>query len=235
MLPDFLRGKCRNCGSPVSCFALRCPACHGFNQPNPAATIVALAGAFALGGVIALGARQSPQRNASGTTATQGDSSPRAEGGTSGEVEYGWLVQAMEGCDEQAKKNTDSLHFLIVPMTPTGLPTPGWSPDPISEIGRSAKLLSSSDALKGLRRHALALYQKPLTFQVEDPKTRTVYKWKPSIGVAALNTADAGLDSLKLGFEIPDLADVVEWSPVIKISNDKCYWINVLVPASGSK
>jgi hypothetical protein len=76
----------------------------------------------------------------------------------------------------------------------------------------------------------LAVYQKPLTFLVSDPATKTVYKWKPAVGVAALSTA-ASFASLTLGFEMPDAANDIEWGPTVGIEKGNCYWINPLVLA----
>jgi hypothetical protein len=225
----FLRGECRTCGMPVSSFAFRCPDCSAPNQPNPKGTILALASALAAGGAIGAFGYISPQRPATQPLAAQPDRSSPADAQSADAADYGWLVKAMAECDEEAKHKAATLQFLIVPVISTGLSLPGWSPEAIADIGRSAKLLATSDALIGLRNHTLALYQKPLTFQVADPKTGTVYRWKPAVGVAALNTARADFEGLKLGFEIPENGDAVEWTPVINIKNNMCYWINVLV------
>ena len=139
----------------------------------------------------------------------------------------------MAECEEEAKRTPDALRFLILPVTPTGMSLPGWSPNPIADVGGSAKLLSSTDALLGLRNRALALYQKSLTFVVSDPKTDAVYKWKPAVGVAALNTRELTSDSLKLGFEMPDVADDIAWGPTVGVKKESCYWINLLVLAGG--
>ena len=143
--------------------------------------------------------------------------------------DYGWIVKAMAECDEEAKLKQDTMHFLIVPVASTGLTLPGFSPSPISNVGNSAALLGSTDALIGLRNRVLALYQKPMTFAVSDPKTQTVYKWKPAVGVTALKTRETGSSSLTLGFEIPEVAKEIEWGPTINLNKGTCYWINPLV------
>jgi hypothetical protein len=231
-MPRFPRRECQSCGAPVSHLAFTCPNCRAPNQPNPIATIVALLAVTLIGGVIALGVqvlhRKNPQQSA---TATPDAASAPADASADDTANYGWIIQAMAECDAQAKQKLDTLHFLIVPVAPTGLSLPGWSPSPIGDVGSSAKLLSSTDALLGLRNSVLALYQKPLTFLVSDPATKTVYKWKPAVGVAALNTRDSGFDSLMLGFEVPDVADDIEWGPTVQITKGTCYWINPLVLA----
>jgi hypothetical protein len=184
-----------------------------------------------IGAVIALGIgvvhHEEPPQTASEAPATSSppDASP------DNAADYGWIVKAMAECEEEAKHKLDTLHFLIVPVTPTGTFLPGWSPSSIGNVGSSAKLLSSTDALIGLRNRALALYQKSLTFLVSDPVTKTIYKWKPAIGVAALNTSESGFDNLTLGFEMPEGGDDIQWGPTIGIGKGTCYWINLLVLA----
>jgi hypothetical protein len=229
-------GKCRNCDAPVSYFARVCPACQAANLPNPVATIAALAALILAGGMVALGVLALRGKDAPPSGTQAGDTTITPDPTTDPAGDYGWIVKAMAECEEEAKIKLDTMYFLIVPVTPTGVALPGWTPNPISTIGASAALLTSSDALIGLRNRALALYQKPLAFAVSDPATSTVYKWKPAIGVTSLKTRESGLASLTLGFEIPDLAKEIEWGPTINLNKGTCYWINPLVrptPRSG--
>jgi hypothetical protein len=171
--------------------------------------------------------RPHPLQTASERPEQPGSAAPNEEKAE----DYGWIVQAMAECDAEAKQRLDKLHFLIVPLAPTGMSLPGWSPQPISDVGRSGKLLSSGDALVGLRNHALGIYQKPVTFLISDLESGTVYKWKPAVGVAALDTSQTAGDNVKLGFELPDLTDEIEWGPTVNIQKGTCYWINPLVLA----
>jgi hypothetical protein len=231
-MPEFSRGECRSCGAAVSYFALACPNCRAPNQPNPVATISALLAVLLVGGVIALGA-QVFHHNHARQAASDAPAPPSTDTSADNPADYGWIVKAMAECEEEAKGKADALRFLILPVAPTGMSLPGWSPNPIADVGSSAKLLSSTDALIGLRNRALALYQKPLTFVVSDPKTETVYRWKPAVGVAALNTRDLSSDNLKLGFEMPDVAHEIAWGPTVGVKKESCYWINLLVLAAG--
>jgi hypothetical protein len=188
---------------------------------------VLIAGAITFG----LQAFRDPAAPPQGQTDRTASVPERSKGG---EEDYGWIVQAMADCDVAAKQALDKMHFLIVPVITTGMTLPGWSPRPISSVGKSAALLTSSDAMIGLRNRMLALYQKPLTFAISDPARQTVYKWKPSVGVTSLTTPDTGLTSLTLGFEIPDVAKDVEWGPTINLSRGTCYWINPIIRAGVS-
>jgi hypothetical protein len=218
-------GRCRNCDAPVSYFARFCPVCHAANLPNPVAVVAALGAVLLVGGAIVLGlllfrGQGKPQAE---------NASPASDPSVDAKDDYGWIVQAMAECDEEAKRKLDTLHFLIVPLAPTGMVLPGWSPNPISDIGNAGTLLSSNDALLGLRNRVFVLYQKPLTFAVSDPATQTVYKWKPAVGVTALKSSESRLASVTLGFELPDVATEVEWGPTITLNKGTCYWINPLI------
>lgn len=222
-------GTCRSCGGAVGYFARACPRCGAGNLPNPVATIAALSAVALVGGLIAASVLV-----VRGTRTPQ--SPPPAAGAPPASdttVAYGWIVKAMAECEEEAKLREDTLHFLIVPVTTTGLSLPGWSPTPIGPVGDSATLFSSSDTLIGLRNGALALYRKPLTFALSDPATQTVYKWKPAVGVTALKTRDSGVGSITIGFEIPDVAKDIAWGPTINLSKGNCYWINPVIHAAG--
>ena len=211
---------------PVSWFARACPHCHASNQPNPVATSIALLAVILIAGAVALGVKFFHAGERPGTAAQP------APGSTADDTaEFGWIVKAMAECEEEAKQKLDTLHFLIVPVTATGHSLPGWSPVPISDVGASAKLLTSTDALIGLRNGALEIYQKPVTFVISDSASKTIYKWKPAVGVAALGTKEAGFEKIRLGFELPDVAGDIEWGPTIAVSKGTCYWINPLVLA----
>ncbi len=228
-------GRCRNCDAPVSYFARACPDCHAANLPNPVAVGAALAAVVLLASVIAVsvGLFRGGQTPQTGTPQAAVPAAPPASG-PAGEPkdDYGWIVQAMADCDEEAKQKPDTLRFLIVPMTTTGVALPGWSPTPITTVGNVGTLLTATDALIGLRNRAFALYQKPLTFAISDPVSKTVFKWKPAVGVTSLTSRDTGLASVTVGFEIPDLAKEIEWGPPITLKKGNCYWINPLFRAA---
>jgi hypothetical protein len=221
-------GKCPRCGAAVSYFARACPGCHAPNLPNPVAAAAALAAVLLAGGLIAFG-WQSFRGEGTQPSSPQADAAPSGSPAT---PDYGWLVKAMAECDEEAKHRLDSLHFLIVPVIATGVPLPGWTPGTIANIGDAAALLHSSDTVIGLRNNALMLYPKPLTFVLSDPRTKTVYRWKPAVGVTALTMPQTGLGALMLGFEIPDVASGIEWGPTMNFEKGTCYWIYPLVLAA---
>jgi hypothetical protein len=137
----------------------------------------------------------------------------------------------MADCDVYAKQYPDILYFLIVPLAPTGKTVAGWNPVETGRIGASAVLISSRDAIIGLRNGVLALYRKPITFAVKDTTTQTIYKWKPAAGVSELKSSESGLASPTLGFQFGEQADI-EWGPAFSISKGTCYWIMPVIGAA---
>jgi hypothetical protein len=218
-------GRCRNCDEPVSYFARACPYCGAANLPNPVAIVAGLGAVLLIGGAITLTVLLFRGKAPSSTAIN-----PPAPGQSAETKEdYGWIVQAMADCEEEAKLKPDIMYFLIVPVATTGVAVPGWSPSAISGIGDSGALLNSTDALVGLRNRVFKLYEKPLTFAITDPATKTVYKWKPATGVTALQSRDLGAANLTLGFEIPEVGKEVEWGPTITLKKGTCYWIMPLI------
>jgi hypothetical protein len=216
-------GRCSNCDAAVSYFARLCPHCHAANWPNPVVTVAALAVVVLVGGAIALGALFFPWSKKAPQDAQQPE--PKGEA----IEDYGWIVKAMAECDEVAKRTLDVLRFLILPLTTTGKVLPGWRPNIIGTVGDSIWLVSATDALIGLRNGAMVLYPTEVTFAVSDPKTNTIYKWKPAAGVSELTTRETGFDALKLGFQVADHGSEIAWGPTIKIATGTCYWTNPII------
>ena len=215
-------GKCANCDAAVPYLARACPYCGLPNQPNIVTTLAALvlvavlAGAFYFGARAFLWAPQTPSQTA--TTEPKEDA-------------YGWIVQAMADCDVYAKQYPDILYFLIVPLALTEKKVAGWNPVETGRIGASATLISSRDAIIGLRNGMLVLYRKPITFAIKDTATQTIYKWKPATGVSELKSSESGLVSPSLGFQIGEQADI-EWGPQFSIAKGTCYWIMPVIGAA---
>ena len=217
-----MAGTCRNCGEAVSYFARSCPACGATNQPNPVTTVVSLAVLV----LLLLGGALGSWFLWKGAAETElAESAPPA--GEDAEA-FGWIAQAMADCEVLAKQNADVLYFLIVPVKPSATPLPGWRPVTIGNLGQSASLLASADALVGLRNGALELYRDPLTFAVRDPDTNTTYKWKPANGVSELKSRELKSTSLTLGIELNNSGEII-WGPTIAIAKGSCYWTNPLI------
>ncbi len=231
-MPRMPVGTCRNCGAEVSYFARSCASCGASNLPNPVVTIAALVVVALVGLVIALG-WQMFFRSKVDLAKPPGDAAPADQKAETTEG-YGWLVQAMAECEEEAKRTPDKLYFLIAPLAKAPKNVVGWVPGRIGMIGETTELLPSSDAVIGLRNGALAIYREPIAFAVTDPATSTVYRWKSAAGVTVLTTRQTGSEQLKLGFQLAEGKDI-EWGLTISLSKGTCYWIFPLIrPAARS-
>jgi hypothetical protein len=227
-MPGLPVGECRSCGAAVSYFARSCPHCGASNLPKPVVTILALVGVAVVGLVIGLGSLSLLGRKEE-LLEPPGDAAP-AEQKAEAPEQYGWLVTAMAECEEEAKRNTDKLYFLIVPLARAPKNVVGWVPGSIGIVG-DAVLLPSTNAVLGLRNGSLTLYREPLAFAVNDPATNTVFQWKPASGVTVLTTRDTGFEQLKLGFQFAEGKDI-EWGFAISLTKGTCYWIYPLIRAA---
>src|SRR6516164_6646561 len=104
----------------------RCRYCGAANLPNPVAIVAGLVGVLLIGGAITL-AVLLVRGKAPGGPSNAAIQPPSGSGADSKE-DYGWIVQAMADCEEEAKLKTDTLRFLIIPVATTGVVVPGWSP-----------------------------------------------------------------------------------------------------------
>jgi hypothetical protein len=228
-MPRIPLGRCQSCGATVSYFARSCPSCGASNLPNPVVTGLALGAVVVIGLLVALGSqlfvRGKVEPRTPPAASAPSDQKAQATG------DYGWLVQAMVDCEEEAKRVTDKLYFLIVPLSREPKNVVGWSTGRIGMVGESIDLLQSSNAVLGLRNGSLALHRAPLTFAISDPATSTTYQWQPAAGVTVLTTRDQGFDQLKLGFRREEGKDI-EWGLTIALSKGTCYWIFPLVRAA---
>jgi hypothetical protein len=102
-----------------------------------------------------------------------------------------WLTTAMSTCETDAEKDTGTLRFLVIPLAPAQKDDQQWRGKILNGVG-NAVLLSSDDALGGLKDGTFRIYPGEYDFRVLDQATNTVYKWKPSNGVANFFTTDSG-------------------------------------------
>ena len=168
-------GRCPNCGAAVSYFAWSCPNCHAAQpaqsrlQPPRRWRWRAPGRRIDRAGLAELSQRprrRTPRRKrARGLAASvRRETRRRTMAGSCRR----WPIAMW-----QAKHKSDTLNFLIIPVTATGVSLPGWSPTPSARSAMPSRCCTRAIPLIGLRNRALALYQKPLTFAVSDPATKT--------------------------------------------------------------
>jgi hypothetical protein len=140
------------------------------------------------------------------------------------------LAKAMEECDSEAAKNPETLNFLVIPMTPGAKAGPQWSSLTLQQAGDSYLLLSSKDALGGLRDGSLVPYGGQYAFSIVEPATGTRHSWPATTGPTKFAEPDAGsLSSIKLGFAFGDVNSDPKLSSEFLRQKGNCYWVSVLV------
>ncbi len=127
-------GRCPNCGAAVSYFAWSCPNCHRRNLPNPVAATAAVVALLLAGGLTVLGWQTLRSDHGADPQAQAGAGSAASNPAADKTEDYGWVVQAMADCDVLAKHKLDTLYFLIIPVTATGVSLPGWTPTTIGAV-----------------------------------------------------------------------------------------------------
>lgn len=140
------------------------------------------------------------------------------------------LAQAMAECDAEAAKSPDTLHFLVIPLKPASSGLQKWTSVAVQQAGESYLLLSSQDALSGLRDGSLAPYTGKFAFSIVEPTTGTRHSWPPTTGPTKFSEADAGnLTSIRLAFAFADLDSEPKLSAEFLRQKGDCYWVSVLV------
>ena len=136
--------ECPNCGEPVPLFARACGYCGAPNRARLTAIIASTAAASVIlavivAGLVAFTSGRPPQGEAA---------SPSGRSITGTGDDFAWLSKAMEECDEQAEKESNTLHFLVTPLIDEPRDEPGWRRISLNEIG-NAILINGEDMIAG--------------------------------------------------------------------------------------
>jgi hypothetical protein len=206
--------QCQDCGAPVPLLARDCPHCGAPNATRRTlALAAAVAAAVAAAAIIALAI---VLRGGSGN-------------GTSAGGDFAWLTKAMETCDEEAKREPDVLHFLVIPVVDDPPDEPGWRRIQRNEIG-NAILLSGEDAVAGLKRGALKLSKDEYVLAIRNEATNVVLRWNPASGVKRFSTKDtSGVAGFRVQFQRPDGSGGGNWGATFKREPGNCYWVNAIL------
>ena len=179
--------------------------------------------AIALGSRALLGTKTEPR--APGIDGAQTDQ--QAAGGE----EYGWLVAAMaRNCEEEAKRTTDKLYFLIAPVMRSAKNVVGLGARPHRrgrQLDRAAAVLQCGDRARerlagalsrapGVRRHRSG-HQHRLSMEAGRRRDR-----------ADVAGGAASRSSGLFGFQLATDKDL-EWGLTIALSRGTCYWIFPLI------
>ncbi|HEY2137546.1 MAG TPA: hypothetical protein VGH49_16780 [Xanthobacteraceae bacterium] len=139
------------------------------------------------------------------------------------------ITKAMSDCDAVAAGDRDSLYFLVLPLLPANPNDQTWRANALQTIGNAYLLLSTQDALDGLRNHSLLLRPDRYTFSVLDSQTGQTYSWTSATRMSRLSFHDAGaVKTFKLGFDFSAAQTGAQWSAEIKRDPGTCYWVSAL-------
>jgi hypothetical protein len=159
-----------------------------------------------------------------------GPSSQRAElpaaPAAAGPVDLNSIRAAMDRCEADAKTDPVTLRFLIIPLASVRT---DWRPKSVSAVG-NAFLLTSDDAFGGLKDGTLRIYPGEYDFRVLDQSTGTVFKWKPSTGVANFSIADSvWVTRLKVQFLTSKNPADDQWGSSFARPTETCYWVSAVI------
>ena len=140
------------------------------------------------------------------------------------------IRKSMSDCDDEARKNPDSLLFFILPVTTANPADDSWRKDALQTVGGDVLLLSASATVDGLRDHRLYLRSGRYTFAVLDTGSGATYSWTSATGMTRLSKSKVGsIKSLRLGFDFSVAQAGPQWSADFKRDVGACYWVSALV------
>jgi hypothetical protein len=144
--------------------------------------------------------------------------------------DFAWIERAMTNCDTEAGKHLDALYFLVLPLASSDGNMQRWSPLSLGQMGSSATLLKSDDALDGLRDGSLALYQGQFVFSILEPSSNVTYRWKAATGVSEFVTQDAlSIKSFKPGLQVVGVDPDTAWADALTPQGPNCFWVSALL------
>jgi len=143
-----------------------------------------------------------------------------------GPVDLSPIKAAMDRCEVDATRDAATLRFLIIPLASVKT---DWRPKSVSAVG-NAFLLTSDDALGGLKSGTLRIYPGEYDFRVLDQATSTVFKWKPSTGMASFSIADSfWVTRLKVQFLTSKNPTDDQWGSSFERPAKPCYWVSAVI------
>jgi hypothetical protein len=219
--------ECPNCGGRIFALAKACPHCGATSQRRmagilEAGALVLLLVAIVVAVVVVLRGEQLAAATETGAPADE----QIVARSTS---DLSWLATAMSGCDAEAKADARNLYFLVTPLSSVAKDIAPWQAKSINDMGNGI-LLRTEDAFDGLKTGALRLYPADYGFGMLDQTGDTVYKWRPSTGVAKFSAADTGaIATFKVQFRTAHSGSDTEWGGSFTRQNASCHWVNALV------
>jgi hypothetical protein len=234
-----LLGECAECGAAARPFVRTCVRCGAELQTGTTRTTVVAGSVIAIVLIlVVLGAnrlwhhltawRDTHLARIQEAPALFGP--PRPTTRSSHAADFGWIEKAMADCDSAASKHLDALYFLVVPLTAADGNIQRWSLLSLGQIGDTVTLLTSRDALAGLKSGALTLYKGQFEFSIIEPTTNVTYNWKPATGVSEFVTQEAiAIKSFRPGVRVVGVDRDTAFAATPAPQRAACYWISALL------
>jgi hypothetical protein len=220
-------GTCQSCGSAVPLLAVACPHC-GATQKLHATGIATVVGVLALAvvaGGFALSLHVSRKIDLGAPADAPVAGAPAGDAAPAGD-DFAWLSTGMESCESEARSDLPKVYFMVVPLTPADKGDQKWQS--LDRAGE-AHLLSTEDALAGLRNGSLRINNQPFTFSILDPVTSSVYTWKSKVGASKLASTDAdAIANFRIRVYRGDAPGNTQWGESFVRAKGTCHWVNVL-------
>jgi hypothetical protein len=219
--------SCPECGEAVPLFAGVCSRC---GAPNPArrsvlvvsATLAVLLAAAIIAVLVATRPSAPPEAGAPSPSPT-----------VAAKDDFGWLSAAMQKCDEEAAKDAEALHFMVIPLVDQANDERGWRRISLNDIG-NAILIKAEDMLAGLKRGALRISTTEYVFAARDEATKIVYKWSRSTGVKRFSSPTAqDVETFKVQFQSREGTEGPDWGATFVRRRGNCYWVNAIIFTPG--
>ena len=139
------------------------------------------------------------------------------------------IKKEMTDCDNEATKDVNVLHFLVLPLLAAKGAENNWTSAALSEVGDTFQLLSAQDALDGLRDGKLTVRPGRYTFAVRDTVGDKTFSWTSATAVSRLSRpVSTDVKLLNLGFDFSPGQTGTAWSKEFKRDPGTCYWVMVL-------
>jgi len=219
--------ECPNCGDRISVLESSCSGCGAPGGARTARMVIGgalavLLIAVGISAIVVVGGHRLP--------VTVRADAPAGQHGAAGSADdFAWLTTAMSTCETDAEKDTDTLHFLVIPLAPAQSDDAQWRAKALNDVG-NAVLLSSDDAVAGLKDGTLRIFPGQYDFRVLDQAANAVYKWKPSDGVANFSTMDSGAIALfKVQFLTLKNTGDAQWGTAFVRQSGTCYWVSAVI------
>jgi hypothetical protein len=223
---------CPDCGGAVFFGAKRCSYCQPVKRLDRTEIAVAtgLLTAIAFGAVyVGFLLARDPNRPSLDAVVSAVSRLARLEFKSETKEDYGWIAKTMQTCRQDAARQPETLHFLVVPVTPANNRDVRWATKSTATAG-NAELLSLNDTLDGLRKGDLQLYSSEYTFSIISVPDNVIYKWESASGASRFSTDEAEqIPAFRIVFQTGASEADASSATELKPSKGACQWTGALI------